>query len=183
MAHLPKQLRAMKRILILLLVLMPLAIHAQDYKYIDFSQTSEDFTRVVTKEQTITNNGFDYELRFCYSKFEYSEMYYVVLICTAPYQWEIHTGDKATFTMADGSQVILNAYMDSTCQKPEDEYIIAAAYKIPTLQVTNMLNAILSLTLERHMNGKAQQLTIPVNHDMASHLMLAYLELLTITGK
>jgi hypothetical protein len=85
--------------------------------------------------------------------------------------------------MADGSQVILNAYMDSTCQKPEDEYIIAAAYKIPTLQVTNMLNAILSLTLERHMNGKAQQLTIPVNHDMASHLMLAYLELLTITGK
>lgn len=179
MADLSTPLRAMKRILILLLALMPFMASAQEY--IDLDESTSVGRTVVTKSATIVSGDSIYFMRFVYSELGGNEMYYTTLIFPDQKSlWTIPPKSVGTFHMASGESISLKTLIDSEAQRQSNgEYMISTSYIIPISNVHDMLDALLRISIKTN----AGNITIPIDHDTASFLMMSYLELLTETGR
>lgn len=179
MADLSKPLRIMKRILILLLALIPFVAKAQEY--IEMDTYDENGRTVVTKMTPILVNGKVYAMRFVYSKMSASEIYYTSIACCSESSlWEIQPQTIGRFEMATGKTVELKTLIESNPQKLSDgQYMITMSYIIPENKIHDMLDALLNIHIKTDTGG----FTIPIDFETASSLMMSYLELLSETGR
>lgn len=179
MADLSKPLCTMKRILILLLALMPIMVNAQEY--IDMDQSTATGRTVVTKPATIISGDDAYLMRFVYSKLGDNEMYYTTLIFSNQESaWIIAPNSIGTFHMASGKDIKLKTLIDSESQRQSNgKYMITSSYIIPTNNAQDMLDALLRISVKT----SSGDITIPIDFDTASFLMMSYLELLSKTGR
>ena len=179
MADLSTPLRTMKRILILLLALIPIVAFGQNY--IEADETNEDGRTVVTKMTPIIVNGKVYAMRFVYNKLNASEIYYTsIACCSEDSLWTIHPQTIGTFHMASGNNIELKTIIESNATKQNDgQYMITLSYIIPTNKVHDMLDMILRIKIKTDKG----EFTIPIDYDNASFLMMSYLELLSKTGR
>lgn len=169
----------MKRIIILLLALLPFVAKAQSY--IDMDQATENARTVVTKPATIISGDDVYLMRFVYSKLGTSEMYYTTLVFVEQDKaWVIAPKSIGTFHMASGKKVELRTLIDSESQRQSNgKYTITSSYIIPNADVNEMLDALSHISVRT----SAGSITIPIDFDTASFLMMLYLELLSKTGR
>lgn len=173
----------MKRIIILLLALMPFVAGAQEY--IRSDETTADGRLVETKPYAFFSNGKMYLIGFSYLKGEKYEVYMATVVSTEQSsQWEVPAGEQAVFKMARGNRITLKSITESTAEsEAPNDYTITSSYIIPVAKAPDMLDAIKEVFVYMKNDGTNDIINIKVPHDAASYLMLSYLELLYITGR
>lgn len=173
----------MKRTCILLLALMPLAVMAQDYKYIDIDRSDAEGRQVMTEMIPAICDSKVYGFGMGYTSNSNDHLYHITLVAINDRKAEILQGDKITFKMADDSSVTLSSLYDSSCEYHSSRYSITTSFLIPETHIYDMLNAVISISFDFRENGKIKHRTLHLSHDTASEMMMAYLELLAATGK
>lgn len=169
----------MKRIIILLLALMPIVASAQEY--IDKDESNENGRLVVTKSTPIISDGKMYFMRFVYSLFEENEIYYTTIVCCdEEYRWNVSPHTTGVFRMATGKNIYLKTLIDSESKLlPDGEYMIFTSYIIPTEKVYDMLDALKTISIKT----SSHFFDIKIDFESASTLMKSYLDLLVTTGR
>lgn len=181
MDDLSTPLRTMKRIIILLLALMPIVASAQEY--IDLDKTDENGRLVVTNTAPIFSDGKMYAMRFAYSLLAENEMYYTTIVCCdEEKEWLVEPNSIGMFEMVRNEKdVYLHTLINSESSKMENgKYMITTSYIIPINKVYEMLDALKCITIKTSTN---QYHMINIDFDTASYLMQSYLELLVMTGR
>ena len=173
----------MKRILILLLALMPFAVNAQEYIQSD-TQTANGRT-IQMKPIPFFSRGKLYVAGHNYMKSNGTELYYTTIVCTEETsKWNVGIGDTATFHMLQGKDIQCKTIIESSCEQNKDStYMITVVYITPMDQVHDMLDVIQSISINKTENGEKVTTSISVDFDTASALMMSYLELLSKTGR
>ena len=176
----------MKRILILLLALMPLIASAQDINRIT-SDTTEDGMREVIAESypTITDDMFIYS-RYAYLKSGDKETYYITLICqydSAP--WYIKAGSAMKFEMADNTPVYIKAALDENPTRTSTGYQTAISCFIPMDKYAEFLKGVKKVTFATNMLRDDSPSRVEFNYSFntMSNMLDAYLQLLIKTGR
>lgn len=173
----------MKRLITLFLILMPIISWAQSYEYINIDRNDDDGRQVITEMIPIICDGKVYGLRFGYASNNDAHLYHITLVAVNDHKAEILEDDKITFSMVDDTNVTLSSLYDSSCKYNSPRYTITTSYTIPETQIYDMLNAVLSISFDFRENGQKGHRTLRLSHETASELMMAYLELLSATGK
>ena len=183
MADLSEPLRTMKRILILLLALIPFIAGAQEYILSD--ETTADGRLIETKPYAFFSNGKMYLIGFSYLKGEKYEVYMTTIVSTEQSsQWEVPAGGQAVFKMAKGNRITLKSITESTSEyEAPNDYTITSSYIIPIAKAHDMLDAIKDVFVYMKNGGDSDIVNIKVPYDAASFLMMSYLELLSKTGR
>lgn len=173
----------MKRIIILLLALMPIMAGAQDYIRTD--ETTADGRIVETKPYAFFSNGKMYLLGFSYSKGKQHEAYIATVVSTEQRSaWEVKAGEQAVFKMADGNRISLKSLIGSTAEPiATNDYTITSSYIIPVAKASDMLGSIHEVFIYMQDKGTNDIINIKVPYEAASYLMMSYLELLAKTGR
>ena len=156
---------------------------AQDYKYIDIDRNNAEGRQVITEMIPVICDSKVYGFGMGYASNSNDHLYHITLVVINDRKAEILQRDKITFEMADGSSVTLSSLYDSSCEYLSPRYSITTSYLIPEIKVYDMLKAVISISFDFRENGEIQHRTLHLSHDIASEMMMAYLELLAATGK
>lgn len=170
----------MKKILIILLALMPVMAQAQQQSYIDLDDTNIA-GRIISTKPAMILSGYDpYLLRFLYNKSGNNEVYAVdFTFCGVDNLWTVEPNTIGVFSMASGEKVTLQTYTPSTHKRGTTGYHISTLFLIPDDKLLEMLDALIKITIIT--DNKTYD--VSVDYDTASVIMLSYLELLSKTGK
>lgn len=183
MANVSKPQCTMKRILILLLALIPMVAGAQEYeKYISSDFVNADGARTVTTHPHLfVANGRSYGIAFMYVKIGGTELYSLTLavVHNTP-TYPVPPLTIGGFHMIDGTNLYLKTQgYPQVSEVSNGSYMAAINYVIPNTRLKEMLGALKRISVITTDDA----FSIPIDYDTASHLMQAYLHLLMKTGK
>lgn len=186
MAHLSKPECVMKRILILLLALMPVIVSAQDVNRI-ISDTSEEGVRSVIADSyaTITDDMFIHS-RYAYMKNSEAESYYITMICQYDSNpWYVKAGSAMKFEMMDDTAVYIKAALDGTPTRTGSGYQTSVSCFIPMDKYAEFLKGVKRVTFATNMlrDDSPSRVQFMYSFNTMSNMMDAYLQLLMKTGR
>lgn len=176
----------MKRILILLLALMPVVAYAQNVNRITSDTTEGGVRNVITEPYaTITDDMFIHS-RYAYIKSPEAESYYITLICQYDSNpWYVKAGSAMKFEMVDDTSVYIKAALDGTPTRSGSGYQTSVSCFIPMDKHAEFLKGVKQVTFATNMlrDDSPSRVQFMYSFNTMSNLMDAYLQLLVKTGR